>query len=56
MREQSGSHFDPSVMSEFEGLAKYMHERTHGISEHDAKKLLEPLIQKYFSVDLIDQE
>jgi hypothetical protein len=30
-----------------------MYEKTHGISEDDAKKLLEPLINKYFSIDLI---
>lgn len=54
--EQSGSHFDPSVVSAFEGLAPFMYERTHGISESDAKKLLDPLIKKYFSIDLIGED
>lgn len=54
--EHSGSHFDPFVISEFEGLALHMYEKTHGISESDAKKLLDPLIKKYFSVDLIGQD
>jgi len=54
MRSQSGSHFDPSIILLFENLAPFMYEKTHGISEDEAKKLLEPMIIKYFSVDLMD--
>lgn len=54
IKTQSGKHFDPSVVSVFDGMARSMYEQTRDITELDAKALIEPLISKYFSVDLLD--
>jgi len=37
IKTQSGKHFDPSIVSQFEGLATMVYEKTHGVSEEDAK-------------------
>lgn len=51
-----GSHFDPTIVSQFEEIAPLMYEKTHGISESQAKSLLEPMINKYFSINLMDNK
>jgi len=56
IKEQSGTHFDPAVVAAFSGIADTLYTKTQGLSEVDTKKLLEPLVQKYFSVDLVDLE
>lgn len=55
IRAQSGSHFDPAIVSQFEEIAPLMYKKTHGINESEAKSLLEPMINKYFSINLIDE-
>lgn len=56
INEQSGKHFDPTVVTKFENLSLYLYEKTHGLTEQGAKNLVEPLIAKYFSVDFLDQD
>lgn len=56
IRTQSGSHFDPTIVAQFEEIASLMYEKTHGVSESEAKSLLQPMINKYFSINLIENE
>ena len=56
IKTQSGSHFDPTIVSQFEEIAPLMYEKTHSISESEEKSLLAPMIDEYFSIDIIENE
>lgn len=50
LRKDTGSHFDPRVMSAFERVADEIREKLHDASEADARALLEAQIRKHFTI------
>lgn len=50
LHKDTGSHFDPRVMSAFEHVAGEIREKLHDASEVDARALLEAQIRKHFTI------
>lgn len=50
LRTNTGSHFDPRVMSVFERVADEIRKKLHDASEADARALLEAQIRKHFTI------
>ena len=50
LHEASGSHFDPAVIQVFSPMSDAIFRRLEGISEKDARNLLESSIKRYFDV------
>ena len=48
LEKDTGSHFDPAVMAVFRPIATSIHQRLQGISEEEARHLLEARVHSHF--------
>ena len=50
LEKDTGSHFDPAIMAVFRTLAQGIFKRLNGITENDARKLLEECVRRHFGL------
>ena len=50
LEKDTGSHFDPAIMSVFRTMAREIFDRLSGISENDARQLLEECVRRHFGL------
>lgn len=51
LRRDSGSHFDPKLMSAFEGIAEPLYREISAAADENVEKRLQTLIENYFFAD-----